>query len=280
MEENSNYTYTYKRENKKKAKEPDKKLLLIFIIAFIVLVMLSILIGSAAGKNSAKKKFEDESEAVTEQTTEAPTEEITTLLYDLGDYTVDTGDYSLKFRKNHSTDADVILEISSGTRLTITDIYLDEAAKAAGSEVVYWGQISYYGYTGWVAMNYLKKAYSDSIVTPDQVSTTEPSSENVTNENSTADPAQTPGEESTTLAPSSRYNPGDYVVNSGSVGLRFKKTPAANGEVITVIPSGTAVTVLRIVEVESDDEVYRYWGEVKYDGNTGYLSMAYLKKAN
>lgn len=285
MEENSNYTYTYKRENKKKG--VDKKLFLIFVIAVIVLILLAVLFGSAAGKSSAQKKIEKENTTTPENTTEEITDEVITLPYELGDYTVDTGDYSLKFRKNYSTDADVILEIASGTRLSITEIYRDETAEAAGSEVVYWGQTSYYGYTGWVAMNYLKKAYSDSIVTPDQVTTTEePSSEDATGEEPSAEPPQTPDDneeptgEETTLASSSRYNPGDYVVNSGAVGLRFKKTPAANGEVITVIPSGSAVTVLRVVEVEADDEVYRYWGEVSYQGSTGYVSMAYLKKAN
>ena len=261
MEENSNYTYTYKKTAKK---QENNRLLFIACGVLAGLLILAVIFGAVAGKSAAKNKYAKEqkkNETSTEVTTVEPvTEEPVTTPYPLGEYKVNTGSNAINFRKSYTTNSDILFEISDGTVLSITEGYGDEQAKAEGREVVYWGQAKYNGSTGWVAMNYLDR------VAP----AVEQTSEGQSN----------PGETVTNTPVSSKYQPGDYVVNTDGVGLRFKKSPSADGEVISLIPSGAGVTVLRVVEVEASDEVYRYWGEVRFEGTTGYVSMAYLKQAD
>jgi hypothetical protein len=306
MEDNNNYTYTYRREKKKE----QQKLRLIVLIVFCILALICIIAGIISGRKSAEKARENElsasaSLAESTSTEEVPTEEPSP--YKTGDYTVETGGYSLKFREDHTTDSKVYLEIKDTTKLTIDEIYHDEAVGTSGSGIEYWGKTTYKGYTGWVAMNYLKKAYSDNIVTPDEMTsteesttaapeittaaptTTEPTTEKPT-EATTAEPttaatqdttAAPATDESTTAATSvGGYTPGDYVVNTGDYTLTFRKSASRSGDVIFGIENGVKLTVTKIVETTDAQSDYRYWGEVSYKGQTGYVSMAYLKKAN
>ncbi len=291
MEDNNTYTYTYRREKKKEV----QRTRMIIIVIYAILAVICIILGVLFGNRSAVRAHEDElssQQAEAEKTTEEPTTEEPSP-YKPGEYAVSTEGYSLKFRKDHSTGSDVYLEISDGTKLTVEEIFRDETAALSGSDIEYWGKITYKGYTGWVAMNYLKKAYSDNIVTPDDISTTAESTtqppetttqapvsttEAPTEPASQTEPSEVTTEEATTAAP--KYTAGDYVVSTGGYTLTFRKSASRDGETILSIEDGTKLVVTKIVETSDGNEVYRYWGQVTYKGHTGYVSMAYLKKAS
>ena len=300
MEDNNNYTYTYRKEKKKEI----QRVRIIIISIYAVLVILCIVFGVLFGHRAAVKAREEELSSQQAEQEASSTEEITTAdpsPYKPGDYAVNTEGYSLKFRKEHNTGSDVYLEISDGTKLTIEEIYHDETAVSSGSDIDYWGKTTYKGYTGWVAMNYLKKAYSDNIITPEDLteeSTTQaPESttqtpESTTQTESTTQPSTEPStepssqgsasteastEESTTAA---RYTAGDYVVSTGGYTLTFRKTASKDGETILSIEDGTKLIVTKIIDTNDANDATRYWGEVTYKGHTGYVSMAYLKRAS
>ena len=295
MEDNNNYTYTYRREKKKEIQRTRIILLAVCGVAAVFCIIFGVLFGNRAAvkaweKEQASREAESESTSTVESTTQDPSP------YKAGEYQVNTEGYSLKFRKDHSTDGDVYLEIPDGTKVTVDEIYHDENAAASGSTVEYWGKITYKGYTGWIAMNYLKKAYSDSIVTPEDLPSSEesttaaPESTTLPPETTTEAPAdttaapedtssaETPTQESTTA--SAKYTAGDYVVSTGGYTLTFRKSASKSGETILSIDDGTRLTVTKIVEVTDSEEKYRYWGEVTYKGHTGYVSMAYLEKVS
>ena len=291
MEDNNNYTYTYRREKKKEI----QRTRIIIIAIYAVLAVFCIIFGVLFGNRSAVKARENELSS--QQAEESTTEEVTTeepSPYKPGEYAVNTEGYSLKFRKDHTTNSDVYLEISDGTKLTVEEIFHDTAAVSSGSDIDYWGKITYKGYTGWVAMNYLKKAYSENIVTPDDITTTEESTTQapVTTTEAPVSTTQAPTEpsnteeapsesataEQTTAAP--KYTAGEYIVSTGGYTLTFRKTASKDGETILSIEDGTKLVVTKIVETSNENEALRYWGEVTYKGHTGYVSMAYLKKAS
>jgi hypothetical protein len=293
MEDNNNYTYTYRKSKKK----DQQRRLVILAAAFCVLLAVVILFGALFGNRAAVKKYEKEqAEAASiaaEQTTEAPEVTEDNEPYKLGEYTVSTGGYSLKFRDSHDTDGKVYLEIAENTKLEITEIYHDEAAAADGKGIEYWGKTTYKGYTGWVAMNYMKKAYSDSIVTPENLpTTTEPATEPPATEPVTQKPTepatQKPAEnttapaEATTAAPETTAAPkfatGEYIVNTGEYTLTFRDKPSKSGTPILSIKSGEHVMVTAVVESSDPDK--GSWGEITYLGHKGYVSMDYLKKAS
>lgn len=291
MEDKNTYTYTYRREKKKEAQRIRK----IVIIVYAVLALLCIILGIVVGHKAAVRAREEELSSIQAEA-ESTTEEITTedpSPYKPGEYTVTADGYSLKFRKEHTLDSGIFLEISDGTKITIDEIFHDENVASNGSTVEYWGKTTYKGYTGWVAMNYLKKAYSDNIITPDDL-TTEAESTTAQPENTTQAPATTtePAEHTTTAPePSSeatteetttaaRYTAGDYLVSTGGYTLTFRKTASKDGETILSIEDGTKLTVTKIIETSETNEAYRYWGEVSYKGHTGYVSMAYMKRAS
>ncbi len=264
MEDNTTYTYKYEKEQDK----PIRSLKRYFAAVTVILLIAAVCCGIVAGKIQAKKEAETTTEpTVTEEpTSAAPPVDDT---YAAGSYSVNTGDVALRFRKEHSQDAETILEIPDKTKLDITEIYIDETAT---DEVFkYWGKTTYYGHEGWITMKYLKKEYSDGIVTPDDYTDTV-----------SADGTTASGGEATTSGtagtPSSKYSAGDYKVSVDGSTLRFKKEPGRNTEVLSSIPDGTAVAVLEVVEIEETDDVYRYWGKISYNGYTGYVSMAYLTK--
>ena len=291
MEDNANYTYTYQREKSRQAK---KRALMIALILFGLILIAVILIGVLSGRDSAVKKYEKEVAALqAEQTTlapstAAPTEEVSP--YKEGEFTVSTGGYALKFRKDHTMNADVYLEIQENTKLTITEIYHDTAAASTGSDIEYWGKTTYKGYTGWVAMNYLKKAYSNSVVTPEELSSQEttaaPSTEAST-EPTTVATTVAPTEattQTTTTAPAettqaataaAAYSVGNYTVSTEGSTLNFRADSSIDSPVLMSIPDGTAVTVTAVVESNGS-----YWGKIDYQGYTGFVSMDYLVKVS
>lgn len=285
MEDNANYTYTYSREKKKQAQQ---RALIIVLSVFGLILVAVILIGILSGRNSAIKKYEKElSKLKAEQSTstaEVATEPLSP--YKEGEYVVTTGGYALKFRKDHAMNADTFLEIQENTKLTVTEIYHDAAAATSGADIEYWGKTTYKGYTGWVAMNYLKKAYSNSIVTPEELlsqtqeSTTAPTTQattEATTEETTALTTQATTAESTTQAPetttgAAAYTAGNYTVNTPGTTLNFRSESSTASEVLNSIPDGTAVVVKEVVQADG-----MYWGKIEYDGDTGWVSMEYLK---
>ena len=299
MEDNNNYTYTYQRGTKKDQSD-NKKIIMLLIAAIALIIVLGVVIGKYAGARSAKKQAEKTSTSEPETSSvEVQTEEVTTSRYNEGEYVISADGYSLKFRKNYSLDSEVILEIKDGTRLNITEIYHDETATGPDS-VEYWGKTSYYGYDGWVAMNYLTYLYSDTIVTPNEVSgetsaeepsaqlSTEASSdtsttaaaESTSSSGETQSEGQSSASESTTAAAGTKYTPGDYKVKTGGSSLSFRKSSSTSSEIIMSISDGTTVTVTKVVEVQgAASEEVRYWGQISYQGHTGYVSMYYLEKA-
>ncbi len=292
MEDKNTYTYTYRREKKQEA----QKIRRLVIIVYAVLALLCIILGIVFGHRAAVKARQEELASLQAEA-ESTTEEITTedpSPYKPGEYTVTADGYSLKFRKEHTLDSGIFLEIGDGTKITIDEIFHDENVAANGSTVEYWGKTTYKGYTGWVAMNYLKKAYSDNIVTPEDL-TTEPESTTSQPESTTQAPAPTtePSNDTTTAAPEpsteatteettaeARYTAGDYIVSTGGYTLTFRKTASKDGETILSIDDGTKLTITKIIETTDTNDAYRYWGEVSYKGHTGYVSMAYLKRAS
>jgi|GEM_PF-1504164 len=306
MEDNNTYTYQRPDKNEQDANPYNKRLIMLFIAAIALIIVLGVVLGKYLGMRSATKQAESTSptEIETESETE-PSEVEPTALYSEGEYVVSTGGVSLKFRKGYSTDSDVILEIKDGTKLTITEVYHNESAQGNDSAVEYWGKTTYYGYEGWVAMNYLTNTYSDSIITPEEVPSseesttgdTEASRENTTEPTSAPQSTEAPSseaasseapsseatsaaDESTTAAQTSKYTAGEYKVATGGSTLSFRKSASTSADIITGLSDGTKVTVIKVVDIGGNNEATRYWGEISYLGYTGYVSMYYLEKVS
>ena len=259
MEDNRNYTYTHK-----KSKNDTVRLAaLIVLVISVALLLAAIIAGAVSGSKKAKSDLEAQQTTLPPATTLPPETTAAGIetTYKVGTYTVNTGGSSLLLRKEPKKDADAYLEISDGTQLEVYEIFYDGNA----TEEAYscWGKCDHLGYAGWVAMAYLDRDYSDSVVTPDDLTTA---------------PANNTPEETLTWRESLAYSAGDYNVSTSGSTLRFKETPSRDGEVMANLPDGLLVTVTKVVETEGEDE-YRYWGLISYDGKEGYVSMAYLKPA-
>lgn len=269
MEDNTTYTYKYEKENEKSERSLKKY----FAVIIVVFLIVAIVAGIVTGNVKAKKEAETTTEP---PVTEAPaaTEPPVDDTYKPGTYSVNTGDVALRFRSEHNQDAQAILEIADKTKLEITEIYVDEAAT---DEVFkYWGKTKYLGHEGWITMKYLKKEYSENIITPDDY--TDATTAAPQGETTTAVTTAPTAESTTAGTATSKYSAGDYKVATGGSSLRFKREPGRNTEVLSSIPDGTTVAVLEVVEINETDDVYRYWGKISYNGYTGYVSMAYLTK--
>ena len=289
MEDNTNYTYTYEKEKEKKSS--DRPVKAIFAVVIAALLVLSVVLGILFGMQEGGK--EEETTLAPETTTEEIVE-TTTLpeeLYKVGDYIVSTGGYSLRFRKDHAKDAESITDIPDKTELTVTEIYYDETAE---EDFKYWGQVLYLGHTGWVTMSYLENAFSEDIVTPEELpteaeattaagttaeSTTAASAQqNPTTETTTS--ASTNVTETTTQAAASKYTAGDYKIATGGYTLTFRQSASATATAIMNIADGTQITVLEVVDTGAANGNTRYWGKIVHLGHTGYVAMAYLEKVN
>ncbi len=284
MEDNNNYTYTYEKDNKKKTGERPVKA--IFAVVIAALIVLSVALGILFGMQ------ETDTDETTTQAPETTTEEMvetTTLpeeLYKAGDYIVATGGYSLRFRKDHAKDAESITDIPDKTQLAVTEIYYDETAE---EDFKYWGKVVYLGHTGWVTMSYLENAFSEDIVTPEELPTDETttlvesttaaqSQQPSTTETTTSAPQNVT--ETTTQATSSKYTAGDYKVATGGYTLTFRQSASATATAIMNIADGTQVTVVEVVDTGAANGNTRYWGKIVHLGHTGYVAMAYLEKVN
>ncbi|MBQ2759219.1 MAG: hypothetical protein IKJ88_06095 [Clostridia bacterium] len=290
MEDNNNYTYTYEKDKEKKS--TDRPVKAIFAVVIAALIVLSVVLGILFGMQ------ETDTQETTTELAETTTEEMvetTTLpeeLYKAGDYIVATGGYSLRFRKDHAKDAESITDIPDKTQLTVTEIYYDETAE---EDFKYWGQVVYLGHTGWVTMSYLENAFSEDIVTPEELPTDESTTavesttaaegttaastqQNPTTETTTAASSNTT--ETTTQATASKYTAGDYKVVTGGYTLTLRQSASATATAILSIPEHSQITVLEVVDTGVANGNNRYWGKIVHLGHTGYVSMAYLQKVN
>lgn len=295
MEDNKNYTYTYEKGKEKKS--ADRPVKAIFAVVVAALIMLSVVLGILFGMQEGGK--EEETTLPPETTTEEIIE-TTTLpeeLYKAGDYIVATGGYSLRFRKDHAKDAESITDIPDKTQLTVISVYYDETAE---EDFKYWGQVVYLGHTGWVTMSYLENAFSEDIITPEELpsgdettaveSTTaasaqqNPSTETTTaasqNTIETTTAASQNTVETTTQATGSKYAAGDYKIATGGYTLTLRQSASASSTAILSIADGTQITVLEVIDTGAANGNTRYWGKILHLGHTGYVAMAYLEKVN
>ena len=297
MEENENYTNTY--ENETGDQKSGGKLKLVFAAIIVIFAVIAIILGIFFGVQSADNNetttLPPETEATSSETTTVAPEN--NALYKVGKYSINTGGRALLFRKDHSKDSETIFEIADLTVLEITEIFHDENAESDDYE--YWGKAEHLGHTGWLAMKYMKKEYSDNIITPDDITTTTQTADESTTAEATTDkpetttnlilppPESTPAEEVTTAAESvtktpttGKYSIGDYKVSTGGSTLTFRKNAGTSGAVILDIPDGEKVSVVEIVDTASSDENVRYWGRISYKGYSGYVCMTYLSRVN
>ncbi|MCQ2445875.1 MAG: SH3 domain-containing protein [Clostridia bacterium] len=147
--------------------------------------------GVAAGKATIKAvSLDNDKVSATIEIT--VTEEIVTPVVDKVDYITTAG---LNLRDAPSTSGKKLTTIPQGTKITVTET--DNG----------WGKTTYKSYTGWVSMEYLKKA--DDPVTPDP-------------------PTPSGGAYKTTAA------------------LRLRETPSTGGTKLATIPEGTRITIAEI----------------------------------
>ncbi|MBQ6065780.1 MAG: SH3 domain-containing protein [Clostridia bacterium] len=248
-------------------KGSDKSIKTLIGILVAVLLVFVILLGVfvAMKKKNANKPANTDviatpTDAVT--TTEAVTTE--DQLYPVGEYVV-SAEGSLRLREDHSTDAKHIMSVPSGTKLTITEVYIDN--NAATNEEKFWGKTDYKGWTAWVAMAYLTKSAGSAEVTT------------LEGESGVTVPGTTGVGETTTKSAAGTYATGKYIVTADEF-LRIREDHDVDSEAISQIDAGEEITILEIYhDTETDDSTLEYWGKVSYDGYVGWVAMHYTKPA-
>ncbi len=252
--------------------------MVVFGVAIIVLV--SILLG-------LKQKNPEES--TVDETTTLPVE-ITTSpeeRYEVGQYTVNVGGTgTLNLRKEPTKDAEQLISIPHGTLLSVTEIKYDAEGD---NKTQFWGKAEYLGWTGWVSMTYLVKAYTEGIVTPGELTTAGEESttatEGTTASEATTAPEVTTAPEATTAAPEnttsssagSAYSTGKYTVDA-QPHLNMREDHSVTALAIAQIPDKAEVTVVDVYyDSSSTDSYTKYWGKVTYGGITGWVAMGYLE---
>ena len=246
----------------KKGSDRSVKTLIGILIA--VLLVFVILLGVFAamrekGKTPANSNL---TATVTDADTvsEVPTTEDE--LYPVGEYVV-SAEGSLRLREDHSTDSKHIMSVPSGTKLTITEVYIDK--DAATNEEKFWGQTVYKGWTAWVAMAYLTRSTSAG-----ETTTLEGESELTVS-------GVTGVGETTTSSSSKTYATGKYVVTADEF-LRIREDHDVSSEAISQINAGEKITILEVYhDADADDATLEYWGKVSYDGYVGWVAMHYTE---
>ena len=103
---------------------------------------------AAAPENTTAAKPEATTAASSEPSSDGPGSAFST-----GTYTV-TAEPHLNMREDHDVTSLSIAQVPFGAEITIVDVYHD--ANTSNQYAKYWGKTTYGGYTGWVAMGYLK----------------------------------------------------------------------------------------------------------------------------
>ena len=254
-------------DNSSSRKGNDKSIKTLIGILVAVLLVFVILLGVVVAmkkKNANKPANTDVIATATDAVT--TTEAVTTedQLYPVGEYVV-SAEGSLRLREDHSTDAKHIMSVPSGTKLTITEVYIDD--KAATNEEKFWGKTDYKGWTAWVAMAYLTKSAGSAEVTT------------LEGESGVTVPGTTGVGETTTKSAAGTYATGKYVVTADEF-LRIREDHDVDSEAIRQIDAGEEITILEIYhDTETDDSTLEYWGKVSYDGYVGWVAMHYTEPA-
>lgn len=251
----------------------------IIVAVVVVAVLASVVISILGGKDNKEETTtipSDETTTLAEESTTSPLE-----AYTPGKYTVNIGENGkLNIRKEPNKDAEQLGSVPSGTLLEISEIKYDETAD---EDSRYWGRTVYLGWDAWVSMKYLANAYSDTVVTPGEI-TTAPV-ENTTSETATSAPEQTTAAaEQTTAAPeqttaassSGAFATGTYTVNA-EPHLNMREDHDVTSLSIAQIPLNSTVTVTDVYhDADSTDPYTKYWGKVTFGGYTGWVAMGYL----
>ena len=250
-------------------KGSDRSVKTLIGILIAVLLVLVILLGVfVALKKKDKNQPANSGNIATASDVVTTTEVAVTTeadLYPVGDYIV-SAEGSLRLREDHSTEAKHIMSVPSGTKLTITEIYIDD--NAATPEEKFWGKTDYKGWAAWVAMSYLSKAAESGT----EVTTLE-------GESGAAVVTTLPGETTTKSASSAKYEVGKYVVTADEF-LRVREDHDVDSEAFTQIDHGEEITVLEIYhDEETDDPTLEYWGKISYEGEIGWVAMHYTEPA-
>ena len=287
MEDNSSYTYVYEKNDENA--RPERSLKVIFIGVIAALAVLAVVLGIFFGLRSSSEDEPKTDAAPSEVSTTVP---VVKTPYNTGTYSVNS-ESGVNFRKEPAKDAEGIDTIAYNIKLEITEVHFDENAEA--DDYMYWGKTEFKGHTGWVSMKYMKKAYSDNVITPEDISTTEAATEEPSEaEESTSaaqeeastmlilpPPEEPSSEAEKTTAPSTaKYSAGDYKVSTGGTTLSFRKGPGTANEPIFSINDGEKLCITEIVDTGSDNSSLRYWGKATYKGHTGYVCMTYLSRVS
>ncbi len=251
------------------------------VFGVVIIILVSVLLGLK--QNKGEETTVDETTTLPVEITTAPEER-----YETGQYTVNVGGTgTLNLRKEPTKDAEQLISVPHGTLLNITEIKYD----AQGDDKTqYWGKADYLGWTGWVSMTYLVKAYTEGIVTPGELTTAAVESTTGTEgttgaESTTAPEATTAAPEVTTAAPEattssgagSAYSTGKYTVDA-QPHLNMRDDHSVNALAIAQIPDNAEVTVVDVYyDSNSTDSYTKYWGKVTYGGITGWVAMGYLE---
>lgn len=275
-------------ENAEMAPEKGKseKFLRICLAAVIVAIVVIAVLASVI--ISMSKSGNEETTAPVDETTTMPVEITTSPAekYAPGQYTVNVGgNGKLNLRKEPSKDGEQILAIDNATLLTITEVKYDAEAE---DDYKYWGRTVYKGWDAWVSMKYLANAYSESIVTPGEV-TTAPVEGTTLPESTTAPAAPesttAAAPESTTAAsteptssgPSSAFATGTYTVTA-EPHLNMREDHNVSSLSIAQVPFGSEITIVDVYhDANTTNEYAKYWGKTTYGGITGWVAMGYLK---
>ena len=250
-------------------KKGEKSVKTLIGILVAVLLVLVILLGIAAAvKKNKNKTANGDNVATGSDAVTGISETVTTEaeLYPTGDYIV-SAEGSLRLREDHSIDAKHIMSVPSGTKLTISEVFID--TNAATPEEKFWGKTEYKGWTAWVAMNYLSKAAG-----ADAEATT------LEGESGMAGATTLPGETTTKSGTGGKYEVGKYVVTAETGFVRIREDHDVESEALSEIETDEEITILEVYHDEdADDDTLEYWGKVSYDGYTGWVALYYTKPA-
>lgn len=234
--------------------------LLVFVILLGIFVALKKKGKDGAGTASTNATVTDA--AVTNAVEQVTTEEER---YQPGEYTV-IADGNVRLREDHSVDSKHIMSVPTGTKLTISEVYIDSAATEEDQK--FWGKTEYKGWTAWVALAYLSRSDGTAEATT--------AAGGVGVAITTADGETTTGDSST-----GRYSTGKYVVTADIGFLRLREDHDVTSEELSQIETDEEITILEIYhDTNADAESLEYWGKVSYDGYVGWVAMYYTAPVN
>ncbi|MGN0584483.1 MAG: SH3 domain-containing protein [Ruminococcus sp.] len=173
-----------------------------------------------------------------------------------GEYIVTTGGGELNLRGAASTSSAILTKIPNGASVQVIE--------SDGS----WASVLYNGVSGYCSMQYLtaaSKATTTASVTGTASGTTSVSVTGTTVSASSASVS------SSTTAQLSEEKAGAYVVSANGSYLNMRSGAGTSYSIVAQIPDKSEVTV-----TAANDE----WAAVTWKGNSGYCSMAYLKKTD